>query len=310
MPFSHHSHSGQFCKHASGMLEDVVLSAIGRGFLLYGLTEHVPRYRASDLYPEEADMSLTSLTKQFQDFVNEAHRLKAAYSQQINLLVGLETEYITTLDLDHLDNLLQACENQIQFLVGSIHHVNGIPIDFDIDTYHRAVNSLGKANREQAQEEFIVSYLDAQYEILRRFHPEIIGHIDLCRLYTPELRFSDYPRAHEKLVRNIQFATGYGALFEVNSAALRKRWDTPYPGKDVIELIYQEGGHLTISDDSHSPHDVGVNYDRVRHYLESVGIKELWYLKESTTRNAGGRMVIPEKLPGDWWTHPFWTQPL
>ena len=53
MPFSHHSHSGQFCKHACGMLKDVILSAIKRKFIVYGLTEHVPRYRSLDLYPEE-----------------------------------------------------------------------------------------------------------------------------------------------------------------------------------------------------------------------------------------------------------------
>lgn len=53
MPHSHHSHSGQFCKHASGTLEDVVLEAIRQGFEMYGLTEHVPRYRVADLYPEE-----------------------------------------------------------------------------------------------------------------------------------------------------------------------------------------------------------------------------------------------------------------
>ena len=53
MPYSHHSHSGQFCKHASGTLEEVVLEAIRKGFLVYGLTEHVPRYRQADLYPEE-----------------------------------------------------------------------------------------------------------------------------------------------------------------------------------------------------------------------------------------------------------------
>jgi len=53
MPFSHHSHSGQFCKHASGNLEDVVREAIRQGFEVYGLTEHVPRYRLEDLYPEE-----------------------------------------------------------------------------------------------------------------------------------------------------------------------------------------------------------------------------------------------------------------
>lgn len=53
MPYSHHSHSGQFCKHAVGLLEDVVKEALDQGFEVYGLTEHVPRYHVKDLYPEE-----------------------------------------------------------------------------------------------------------------------------------------------------------------------------------------------------------------------------------------------------------------
>jgi histidinol-phosphatase (PHP family) len=62
MPHSHHSHSGQFCKHASGLLEDVVLEAVRQGFEVYGLTEHVPRYRKEDLYPEEV-MNLARLNR-------------------------------------------------------------------------------------------------------------------------------------------------------------------------------------------------------------------------------------------------------
>ena len=53
MPFSLHSHSGQFCQHATGMLEEIVLEAIKKKFLVYGLSEHCPRYRIQDLYPEE-----------------------------------------------------------------------------------------------------------------------------------------------------------------------------------------------------------------------------------------------------------------
>ena len=53
MPVSHHSHSGQFCRHASGTLEEVVQEAIRQGFRVYGLAEHVPRHRLIDLYPEE-----------------------------------------------------------------------------------------------------------------------------------------------------------------------------------------------------------------------------------------------------------------
>lgn len=228
---SQHSHSGQFCKHAKGDLEQVVLSAIKHTFQVYGLSEHVPRYRSQDLYPEEEGESqpLSQLASQFHNYIQEAHRLKSLYKSHISILVGLETEYITTLDLDKLDSVLQTYGERIQYLVGSVHHVNEIPIDFDMETYQRAVDTSNL-------EDFLVSYLDAQYELLNRFHPEIIGHIDLCRLYTPDITFSSFPRVSENLTRNVRYAIQYGALFEVNAAAFRKNWKTSYPGKDVLEV--------------------------------------------------------------------------
>lgn len=61
MPHSHHSHSGQFCRHAAQgtTLEDVVKRAIEKGFKVYGLTEHCPRYRQQDLYPEEVSSGMS-----------------------------------------------------------------------------------------------------------------------------------------------------------------------------------------------------------------------------------------------------------
>ena len=52
MPFSHHSHSGQFCAHAKGSLEEMVQAAITKGMTVYALTEHMGR-DMEDLYPEE-----------------------------------------------------------------------------------------------------------------------------------------------------------------------------------------------------------------------------------------------------------------
>lgn len=52
MPFSHHSHSGQFCGHAENTLEEVVQTAVNKQMDLYALTEHMPR-EEEDLYPEE-----------------------------------------------------------------------------------------------------------------------------------------------------------------------------------------------------------------------------------------------------------------
>ncbi|KAG7451511.1 histidinol phosphate phosphatase H [Guyanagaster necrorhizus] len=303
---SHHSHSGQFCRHASGNLEDVVLEAIHQGFDVYGLTEHVPRYRIQDLYPEEARMSLPDLEIQFNAFLDEAHRLKLKYTHKINLLVGLETEYITSLDIDNLQRCLRTHGERVEYIVGSIHHVNGLPIDFDFDTFQKALHSLASETEKDTQENFLCCYFEAQYDILQQVKPEIVGHFDLCRLYTPSLRLDNYPAARKLAERNIAYAVGYGALFEVNAAALRKKWDTAYPAEDVVEIIVKHGGRFTLSDDSHGPHAVGLNYDRVAKYLRSVNIAELWYLQKSINVNAAGRKIQPVRLEGDWWNHAFW----
>lgn len=52
MPFSHHSHSGQFCGHATGTLEEMIQTAISKGMKVFALTEHMPR-DVEDFYPEE-----------------------------------------------------------------------------------------------------------------------------------------------------------------------------------------------------------------------------------------------------------------
>lgn len=53
MPYSHHSHSGQFCPgHAQNSLEEMVLEAIGKKMSVLAFTEHMPR-EDEDRYPEE-----------------------------------------------------------------------------------------------------------------------------------------------------------------------------------------------------------------------------------------------------------------
>lgn len=74
MPYSYHSHSGQFCKHGYGLLEDVVKEAIRKGFHAYGLSEHMPRYDDSELYPEEIEVITPTV------FLPERKKKKLMYS--------------------------------------------------------------------------------------------------------------------------------------------------------------------------------------------------------------------------------------
>ncbi|KAH0114511.1 hypothetical protein KCU82_g23822, partial [Aureobasidium melanogenum] len=91
MPHSHHSHSGQFCAHATCTLEDMIQQAISLNMDTFSLTEHIPRH-ATDLYPEESDAQ--TLVHLFDAYYPEALRLRKKYASQINILIGFESEWI------------------------------------------------------------------------------------------------------------------------------------------------------------------------------------------------------------------------
>lgn len=202
-------------------------------------------------------LTIDALVEQFDKFLDEAHRLKVLYADKIALLVGLETEYISPLDLDRLDALINRSSGRIDYIVGSVHHVNEIPIDFDLPTFQKALSAFPteaegsplKDPESRQMEAFLCSYFDAQWDVMQRFHPEVIGHVDLCRLYNPSLRLEDHPLAWEKVKRNVQFGASYGALFECNAAALRKGWTASYPGEDVVKVrasqLMRDRGSLT-----------------------------------------------------------------
>lgn len=228
MPFSYHSHSGQFCAHATNTLEEMVTRAIDRGMQTFGLSEHIPRDN-QDLYPEEQDIGgFQGLERQFHAFYAEAIRLQEKYKDQIELLVGFETEWIRHSSLGLVNTLLE--NYKFDFFVGSVHHVHTSPIDFDAATYAKAIE-IASNDEEQLFED----YFDSQYEMLQALQPPIVGHFDLIRLKSsnPERDWTTLPSVWAKIQRNLAFIGRYGGILELNSSAIRKGMTEPYPKLEI-----------------------------------------------------------------------------
>ena len=179
-------------------------------------------------------MTPDDLYTTYLSFLDEAHRLKKEYADKIDLLVGIESEYITDLDLEGIKRLMQEQGERIQYVVGSVHHVNSIPVDFDIPTFETALADCGSTRDSPSG--FLKAYLDDQYKMLTTLEPAVVGHFDLCRLFAPEIRLDADPEVWEKVVRNVDYVIGYGGMFEVNAASFRKGWDQAYPGREVLKV--------------------------------------------------------------------------
>lgn len=309
---THHSHSGQYVQHAKDSLDAVVEVALEKQFQTFCLTEHMPRYYPIDLYEEELASKTTvqDLAATFDAYYEHAKRIQTEVNSnpksKTQILVGFEAEGISPFYIERGLDLKSGDRYSFDLVVGSVHHVHNIPIDFNSETYENA----RAASSTPTDLGLFEDYFDLQYEMLRGLKPSIVGHFDLIRLFAPKEPASATFIAQDsalwaKITRNVDYAVSIGALFELNSAAVRKGWETPYPQRDISELILARGGRFCLSDDSHGIAQVGLNLHKCLEYLESLGAGDIYYLAlEGPVGNTS--TVVKSLSISEARTHPFW----
>jgi histidinol-phosphatase (PHP family) len=166
-------------------------------------------------------------------FYEEAVRLREMYKDQIDLLVGIEGDWIRGESKEFIENLLS--RHHFDFFVSSVHHVHTIPIDFDTPFYVQAREVSGGKD-----EELFADYFDAQFAMLEALKPPVVGHFDLIRLKSddPERSFRQWPEVWRKIVRNLGYVASYGGLLELNFASIRKGMSEPYPKLEICEVSW------------------------------------------------------------------------
>lgn len=328
--YSHHSHSSSYSQHGASSLEEMVARANNLDFKLFCLTEHVPRKKSKYLYPEEIHnfnnplKDIEKLEKDFDRFVHHSKKIKDRYDKEFGMKIIIGTE-IESCDYDQImycHEIMNKYNKVIKFCVGSVHHVNGIPIDFDQDNWNKSVKNCNNNLRQ-----FIKNYYETQYEMLTILKPIIVGHFDLYKLFLPtDLEFDkvsgqikDDENRNLKLnqdmvttvaktnvldlwedvrnlvIRNLKFIGSYGGLLEINTSGLRKKLAEPYPSKDVCKLAQKYcQGRFVLSDDSHSVDQIGTCYPEAMRYITQVlKLSQMYYLNE---RENGTLEAIPYNL--------------
>ncbi|KAF2035149.1 histidinol-phosphatase [Setomelanomma holmii] len=285
MPYSHHSHSGQFCGHAKNTLEEVVQAAIAKGFHTFALTEHIPR-PLEDFYPGEQDEHTEeTLAKLFDGFYVEAQRLRANYAGKIEIMIGFESEWIRPSTSQLLRSILD--NHVFDFFMGSVHHTHTVPIDFDRAMYEQARERAGGTD-----ERLFEDYFDSQFEMLQALQPPVVGHFDLIRLLSDhrDAEFKGMIGVWQRIERNLEHIASYGGRLELNSSGLRKGLAEPYPCLPICQMFLRLGGAFVMSDDSHGVDQIGTNYARLLAFIERAEIAEINFVSRDGVR-------IDERFP-------------
>ncbi|MBM7047225.1 MULTISPECIES: histidinol-phosphatase [Rhizobium] len=283
--FSYHGgHSGEFCAHATSTLEEVVDTAIARGFTYYGLSEHCPRYREEDLYPGEERLGVTGLAAAFEAYATHAIAMRNARAGQIELLVGFETETLPP------DGWLKAmaqlrAAHPFDYVVGSVHDICGRWVDYSATATAALTADLGGPEALQ------LAYFDAVTNMVETLRPDVVAHLDLVRKYEPA-GFTFSNRVSRAVKTTLEAIRATGGVLDVNCAAFRNGYGPVYPLPQILEQAQTMGIRVTLGDDSHGVQTVGVGLEQSLAAIAAAGYRRVSYL----TRADGWREALLDTI--------------
>lgn len=253
----YHTHN-QRCGHAQGRIEDYIRAAIAKGLTEIGISDHSPLYwmDGNDPIP-----GLAMAKDELDGYVEETLRLKAQYADQIAVRLGLECDYVETMEDFYRDVL---AKYPFDYVIGSVHHVNGRNV-YDTRMWD---NRELRANPMPVYNEYYRLVVKSAQSGLF----DILAHTTAVTAYAPK----PIPAAIEALQDEaLAQIAETGVCVEINTSGYRKMVTDPFPTARMITRAHQLGIPLTFSSDSHRPDEVGFAADKVMPILTSAGVTQL-----------------------------------
>ena len=302
----HGGHSGEYCDHAEGTLREMLDAAVAFGYHTFGVSEHAPRLGDQYLYDKEIELGWTvaKIAADFDRYTLALPALVAEYADRLTVLRGFEAEVVPSgsyaqIMRDYRERKLPDGSPAFDYMVGSVHFINGYSIDGPRELFDKAVESCG------GLVELVVEYYKQVAIMVETLQPDIVGHFDLVKLniwkyqdaetatnLCDMLHYSEIASAARHALEAI---SAHNCILDLNTAGWRKGLPNPYPW--VMETLCARAMNIPFcfGDDSHRIEQVGYGIERAREYLLHNGIKSITTLtKEARAANAPvARWVVP-----------------
>lgn len=220
---NYHTHTTR-CRHAAGEDREYVEAAIAAGLRILGFSDHTPYVGFDGGYYSSYRMPVEAL----EDYVESVNSLKKEYSNDIEIHLGLETEYYPELFEGFLDFIRPY---EIEYFILGQHF-------FDSDQYGVYAQFLNDA-------ESCEKYVDQCIEALNTGLFSYVAHPDIFGLDRNSPEFS---RLCEKYCLAAKNA---GIPLEINLLGLST--GRIYPCNEFFKAASKVGNTVIIGRDAHTP---------------------------------------------------------
>ena len=259
-----HSHTA-YSGHGSGSIAAAVARARQLGLATYAQTEHL--WLPAELDPAHGDSMSSAQTERYLAELAEQRELLAREGCTMELVIGVEADWLP----GRAGELRRLCA-PFEYVVGSVHFVEGQPLDYAADVGAWPAFGVDGTWRRYFEAWLAMAASDAPIHCF--------AHPDLPKKYGryPSFDVREYygPMAEAVAAR--------GALVEVNTAGLRKDVGECYPSLELLRCFRRHGVECTVGADAHSPAEVACGIGRAYELMRLAG-----YAYVTAPRPDGGR---------------------
>lgn len=249
----HHTHTAR-CGHAVGEAREYVEAALAAGLGAIAVTDHVPMFWRPR---PERDPRLAMRLDELGDYVAEVLALRAEYRGRIEVLLGIEADFVPGCE-GELRRLL--APYPFDLVLGSVHWLGDWLVD--------GPDSIARFERGQDEVDAIWrAYADAVVAAASSGLFDVLTHLDLPKKFGHRPRLP-YAGRQAEVVRAVAAS---GCAVEVSSGGLRKPVGEPYPALDLLRDLHTAGVPLVLSSDAHAPGEVGFRFPELRAMVAALG---------------------------------------
>lgn len=249
-----HMHTS-FSGDSDADMEEMIKRCIELGYKDISFTEHM------DLeFPVTEDCPEGMFECNVDSYLYHLLTLRNKYVNDINVRFGLELGLQPQLVRQ---NVRVAKEHDFDFLIGSIHVVDGF------DVYHNSKFFDGKTDEEAYRR-----YFEAVYENLRSYSNfDVVGHLDYVVRYGKTLdKDYSYDKYKDILDQILQRIIDRDKGIELNTGAIGDGLKEFNPCSDILKRYKELGGEIvTIGSDAHKVEDIGRGFDKAEAVLKEAG---------------------------------------
>jgi len=238
--------------------EEMVRAALALGFHTLGFSEHGPADYDGAAMPAE----------RMAEYRAEVLRLREQYAGRIQILLGLEHDWLSPATPDDLD-----------YTIESVHYVPRDGrlwcVDWTREKQEAAIRELYGGDPYALCRD----YFRTVCQSIEGTGADILGHIELVMKFN-EARdlFDDAdPRYRGPALECAELAARSGRLIEINTGAMAKGYRTgPYPGAAMLRRISACGGRILLSSDCHDARLLDHGFDLAEALAKACGFRTAW----------------------------------